>query len=77
MTVADLIHIMQQHDPEARVVCWDRNSYGEPRVSLLGAGEVQPIRLGSWLAQNLVVLEPWDSRADLAGPFPGVVLGSR
>lgn len=75
MKVADLIHLLQQHDPAATVVLWDHAPY-EGRVMKLGAGEVQPIQLGSRESNGLLLLEPWVIGDDeLQGPFPGVVLG--
>ena len=76
MKVADLIYLLQQHDPAATVVLWDHAPY-EGRVSKLGVGEVQPILLGARESVGLVLLEPWVTGGDdLQGPFPGVVLGS-
>lgn len=76
MTVADLIHLLRKHDPGATVVLWDRAPY-EGRVSMLGAGDVQPIQLGSRESNGPLLIAPWsDSGEDLQGPFPGVVLGS-
>lgn len=76
MTVADLIHLLQQHDPAATVVHWEHAPY-EGRVSMLGVGEVQPIELGTRESIGLLQLEPWGSGDDgQQGPFPGVVLES-
>lgn len=76
MTVADLIHLLRQHDPAATVVLWEHAPY-EGRVSKLGVGEVQPIQLGTRESIGLLLLGPWvDGSDDLQGPFPGVVLGS-
>lgn len=76
MTVADLIHLLQQHDPRATVVLWDHEPH-EGQVSKVGFGEVQPIQLGARESNGLLLLEPWvDAGRDLQGPFPGVVLGS-
>jgi hypothetical protein len=77
MKVADLIHLLQQDDPAATVVLWDRAPY-EGRVSKLGVGEVQPIQLGARESVGLILLEPWVNEGnDLQGPFPGIVLGSK
>jgi len=76
MTVADLIHLLKQHNPAATVVLWDHAPY-QGRVSKLGIGEVQPIQLGARESIGLLLLEPWvDGDGELQGPFPGVVLGS-
>jgi hypothetical protein len=76
MTVSDLIHLLQKHDPAAPVVLWDHAPY-EGRVVMLGVGEVQPIQLGARESIGLLLLEPWvDGDEGLRGPFPGVVLGS-
>ena len=76
MTVADLISLLQKHDPRARVVMWER----EPpagRVASLGVGEVQALQLGAREGNGLLIVEPWgEDDTDLQGPFPGVVLGS-
>ncbi len=75
MKVADLIHLLRQHDPTATVVLWDRAPY-EGQVSKLGVGEVQSIELGARESIGLLLLEPWvNGSDDLQGPFPGVVLG--
>jgi hypothetical protein len=77
MTVADLIHMLKQHDPAATVVLWDHAPY-EGRVSKLGVGEVQPNQLGARESVGLLLLEPWVNRGnDLQGLFPGIVLGSK
>jgi hypothetical protein len=77
MTVADLIHMLKQHDPAATVVLWDHAPY-EGRVSKLGVGEVQPNQLGARESVGLLLLEPWVHRGnDLQGLFPGIVLGSK
>ena len=76
MTVSDLIHLLQQHDPAATVVLWDHAPYAG-RVSKLGIGEVQPIQLGTRESIGLLLLEPWvDGDEGLQGPFPGVAMGS-
>ena len=76
MKVADLIYLLQQHDPAATVVLWDHAPY-EGRVSKLGVGEVQPIQLGARESNGLLLLEPWvDGDEGPQGPFAGVVLGS-
>jgi hypothetical protein len=76
MTVADLITLLQQHDPAATVVLWAHDTHDSPCVSKLGAGEVQPIQLGSWETNGVLVLEIWGNGFVQDGPFPGVVLGS-
>ena len=76
MKVADLIHLLKQHDPAATVVLWDHAPY-DGRVAKLGVGEVQPIQLGARESIGLLLLEPWvDGDEGLQGPFPGVVVGS-
>ena len=75
MTVADLIYVLRQHDPDATVVLWD-HAPCEGRVSKLGIGEVQPIQLGARESNGLLLIENWgDGNDDLQGPFPGVVIG--
>lgn len=75
MTVADLIHLLQQLPPAATVVLWDNTTY-DSQVSKLGFGEVLPIQLGTRERNGVLVLEPWvDCDDELQGPFPGVVLG--
>ena len=78
MTVADLLDMLRQHDPRARVLLWDRSASTQPAVASLGYGEVQSVQLGAWESSGLRVLEVWDP-ADmrLEGPFAGVVLGSQ
>ena len=76
MTVADLIHILRQHDLNAIVVLLDHSPY-EGRVMQLGAGAVRPIQLGARESNGLLMLEPWvNGGGQLRGPFPGVALGS-
>lgn len=76
MTVADLIHILKRHDPNATVVLWDHAPY-EGGVAKLGVDEVQPIQLGARESNGLLLFEPWvDGDEGPQGPFTGVVLGS-
>lgn len=79
MNVSDLIYLLRQMDPSATVVQSDPTSSGEPAVSKLGRGEVQPIELGTFECNGIMVIEPWSANGaggkKLAGPFPGVVLG--
>ena len=63
MKVADLIHLLQQNDPAAIVVLWDRTPY-EGRVSKLGIGEVQPIQLGARESIGPLLFEPWVNGSD-------------
>lgn len=78
MNVADLIGVLQQHDPRATVVLWDQTTY-DAQVLKLGFGNVRPIRLGRREGNGLCLLEPWSAGDEgLQGPFPGVILeGSR
>lgn len=76
MTVADLIHLLKQHDPAATVVLWE-HAPADGRVSKLGVGDVQPLQLGAHESNGLFLLETWDDGdEDLQGPYPGVALGS-
>jgi hypothetical protein len=75
MRVADLIALLQQENPTAMVVLWDRDVCDSLRVAKLGYGEVQPIELGTWESNGLLVLEVWGNGVEQDGPFPGVVLG--
>ena len=68
MTVADLIAVLQQHDPHATVVLWDHEERPGPLVSRLKPSGVQPLQLTSWESHGVLVLE--------VRPIPGVVLGS-
>lgn len=43
MTIADLISILQRHDPAAIVVLPDHLAEGENAIAKLGVGEVQPV----------------------------------
>ncbi len=75
MTVADLISLLQRHDPRATVVLWEQAPY-EGSVAKLGITEVQPIQLGARESVGLLALEPWvEGDEKLQGPYPGVVLG--
>lgn len=76
MKASDLIQILRQHDPNAIVVLLDHAPY-EGRVMKLGAGEVQPIQLGTRESSGLLLFEPWvNGNGQLRGPFPGVASGS-
>lgn len=76
MRVADLIQLLQQHDPAATVVLWDCAPY-DGHVSTLGFGEVEPIQLGTRELNGLLFVGAWEGVEGQEGPFPGVVLGSR
>jgi hypothetical protein len=83
MTVADLIHLLAQMDPNAVVVLADHSASDQPAVYKLGAGEVRAIELGGKDCGGLWLVEPWHidkpwrrhSSRPLEGPFSGVVLG--
>ena len=77
MIVSDLIHLLQQHNPGAMVVLWDHDTNDCPCVAKLGYGEVQPIELGTWESNGVLVLEVWGNGFKQDGPYPGVVLGSK
>jgi hypothetical protein len=75
MTVADLIHLLQQHNLDATVVLWDHTTYGA-QVSKVGFGDVQTIQLGARECNGVLVFEHWvDGDDNLDGPFSGIVLG--
>lgn len=77
MNVNDLISLLQTEDPEATVVLWDVTGCPQPAIAKLGVGEVEPLQLGAWDSNGMLLLEPWnvdDKR--LSGPYPGVALGS-
>jgi len=77
MTVADLIQLLRQHDQRATVMLWDQTAAGEPELSMLGTGEVQPLLLGARESIGLLALEAWNADdQQLEGPFNGVALGS-
>lgn len=76
MVVRDLIELLQRQNPDATVVLWDNDASDSPCVAKLGYGEVQPIALGTWEANGMLVLEVWGNGFKQDGPFPGVVLGS-
>jgi hypothetical protein len=68
MTVADLIHILQQQDPCAIVVVPDPPFLDS--IAKLGVGEVRPVRLCATEDLELVWLQ-----IAVGGPLPGVLLG--
>lgn len=76
MTVADLISLLQQQDPEAIVVLWDHDTCDSPAVAKLRRDEVQPIKLGTWESNGVLILELWNNGFKQDGPYPGVVFGS-
>lgn len=77
MKVKDLIHLLQEQDPEATVVQWDAEGRPQPAIAKLGVGEVQPLQIGAWESNGLILLEPWDpDNKRLSGPYPGVALGT-
>lgn len=45
MTVVDFIAIRQTQNQNAHVVLYERSAIGQPAISHLGLGEVQPIAL--------------------------------
>lgn len=76
MTVADLISLLQQQDPDAIVVLWDHDIGDSPAVAKLRRDEVQPIDLGAWESNGVLILEVWNTDFKQDGPYPGVVVGS-
>lgn len=77
MNVADLIHILSQHNPKAIVVLHDRGAGGDASVAKLGAGEVRAVDLGAVDENGVWVLELWSCNSGHDGPVPGVLLGDR
>jgi len=76
MNVADLIAILQQHDPRAIVVLWDRDALPGPGVSRLRPGEVRPLQLSSWESNGVLLYEVFD-RMQEGQPVAGISLGSK
>jgi hypothetical protein len=74
MNVADLIAVLQRHDPRATVVLCDQATYGA-QVLKLGFGDVRPIQLGRRESKGLLLFEAWSADdEELLGPSHGVVL---
>jgi len=75
MNVADLIAILQQHDPGAIVVLWDHDAQPGPSVSRLRATDVQLLQLTSWESNGVLVLEVFEDGQE-GQPVTGIALGS-
>ena len=73
MKVADLISILQQHDPLAIVVQFDPQRTKRYQIAKLGVGEVQPVQLLGDEDLGLVWLTLVDK--DTPGAVPGLLLG--
>lgn len=76
MNVTDLMGLLQQHDPNATAVLWDRITNNSPCAAKLGVGEIQSVQLGTRESNRAALLEVWTHGFEQDGPFPGVVLGS-
>lgn len=74
MTVADLIRILADHNPNATVVFADTWPTSEGGVLLLSASEVQDVDLGR--SDDSGLFELWREGAGCSGPVPGVLLGA-
>ena len=70
MTVTDLIELLKEQDPKARVVLYDHTASIQPAVSSLGVGDVQPIALRGEEVPGVVRLN-----VVVQGPANAVVLG--
>ena len=75
MTIAELIAILQQQDPDATVVLWDHDTQPGAGVSRLKPSGIQPLQLTGWESNGVLVLEVFEATHE-GRPMPGIVSGS-
>lgn len=73
MTAADLISILQQHDPAAILVLLDHQAEGKDAIVKLGVGEVQPVVVTGEEYLGLVWLRL--ANKDIPDAVSGLLLG--